>query len=610
MIRSIHKFLTLFLFLFLTSNISYAQIERIEPPSWWTGMNNPNLQIMLYGDNLTGSKVFTNNTGIKVTSVNESDSPDYIFVNVKISNALKPGRYKFTLTKEGRITEFFYEIGRKGHISPFTGKGFNSEDMVYLLMPDRFINGDTSNDNHISAFEKVDLSNKYGRYGGDIQGMINSLEYLKELGVTKIWATPLLFDNENIASYHGYACSDYYNIDPRLGDNNIFKEYVEIAAKNGIGIIMDFVPNHSGLAHWWNDNLPFKDWINKFPKYTQSNFAMSTHSDIYASQHDNTRCTSGWFDTSMPDMNLKNPYLLTYFIQNAIWWTEWAGLAGLRVDTFPYSDKYAIAELTNGVMREYPDMNIVGECWFSTPQEVAYWEGSSKNRDGYSSNLTNVMDFPLQESIGIAFRESGEPKWGEGMFRIYKSLSLDFIYSNPSQLLIFADNHDTNRISEILNGNIDKYKMMITLLATLRGIPQLYYGTEIMMKTVDGKLGHGEERMQMIKPKDFTPEQESLFNFNSTLFNWRKKSKAVKQGTMKHYWPNDNLYVYFREFENEKVMVIINNNFRSIELDWNRYAESIGLGIIGGDVLTDKVITSGEKFVVSSQSSVILEFKN
>ena len=312
----------------------------------------------------------------------------------------------------------------------------------------------------------------------------------------------------------------------------------------------------------------------------------------------------------MPDMNLKNPYLLTYFIQNAIWWTEWAGLAGLRVDTFPYSDKYAIAELTNGVMREYPDMNIVGECWFSTPQEVAYWEGSSKNRDGYSSNLTNVMDFPLQESIGIAFRESGEPKWGEGMFRIYKSLSLDFIYSNPSQLLIFADNHDTNRISEILNGNIDKYKMMITLLATLRGIPQLYYGTEIMMKTVDGKLGHGEERMQMIKPKDFTPDQETLFNFNSTLFNWRKKSKAVKHGTMKHYWPNDNLYVYFREFENEKVMVIINNNFRSIELDWNRYAESIGLGIIGGDVLTDKVITSGEKFVVSSQSSVILEFKN
>lgn len=357
------------------------------------------------------------------------------------------------------------------------------------------------------------------------------------------------------------------------------------------------------------NDFPFRNWVHIFPEYTQSNYAMSTHSDIHSASVDNERCTTGWFDTSMPDMNLSNPYLLKYFIQNAIWWIESAGLAGIRVDTYPYSDKYAIAEWTKAVMNEYPKMNIVGECWFQSPQEIAYWEGEAINRDGYSSHLTNVMDFPLQEALGWALNSDGNPDWGEGLFRIYKTLSLDYIFSNPNKLLIFADNHDTNRISEILKGDKNKFKNMVNLLATIRGIPQLYYGTEIMMKTSDGKLGHGEERMDMIKREAFTLEQEENYRYLSYLFTWRKSSNAVTKGDMKHYWPSNNLYIFVRTYKDEKVMVVVNNNTKQIELDWDRIKESIDKNEIGVDIFTKRKMVSGDNVTIEPQSSIIIEFR-
>jgi len=605
-----YKFTFLTIVFLICSSLAYTlEISRIEPPSWWSGMKNPNLQIMLYGKDLKDSKVEVKEAGIKVHSVENADSPDYLFINILVSPNLKPGKYKFTVSNQSQSREFEYEINRKGSGSSYTGSGFGPADMVYLIMPDRFINGDTSNDNHPEALEGVDISNKYGRYGGDIKGIINSLDYLKELGVTKIWSTPLLFDNEPVASYHGYACADYYRIDPRFGDNELFKKYVMEAGKRGIGVIMDMVPNHSGLSHWWMKNLPFNDWVHTFPQYTQSNYAMSTHHDIHASVYDNVKCTTGWFDTSMPDMNLNNKYLLTYFIQNAIWWVEWSGLSGIRVDTYPYSDKNAISEWTKAVMSEYPSMNIVGECWFSTPQEIAYWEGDARNRDGYSSNLTNVMDFPLQEAIGRSLNRDGNPGWGEGMFGIYRSISLDNIYSDPFKLMIFADNHDTNRISEVLKGNRDKFKMMLAIIATMRGIPQVYYGTEIMMMTPDGKLGHGEERMAMLRREQFNNEQMEMFEYVSQLFNWRKSSDAVIKGTMKHYWPNDNLYVYFRSYGDQKVMVVTNNNTKELELNWNIYKESVSFGERGINIINHNEVIAGDKFLVNPQSTFIIEFK-
>ena len=595
--------------LLLAVSLNATEISRVEPPSWWVGMNNSTLQIMLYGNDLKGGKVTTGEKGIKILSVKYGDSPNYLFIEAKISPKLKPGRYLFTVTKGNLKADFLYTFDKKGSAGKMTGKGFGPQDMVYLLMPDRFANGDKSNDSHPDALEKASYDKPYGRHGGDIQGIINSLDYLSKLGVTAIWSTPMLFDNEPRASYHGYACSDYYKIDPRFGSNELFRKYVAEAANRDIGIIMDMVPNHSGINHWWYNDLPFNDWIHKFPKYTQSNFAMSSHADIHASLTDNLRCTTGWFDTSMPDMNLKNPYLLKYFVQNAVWWTEWAGLAAIRVDTYPYSDKYAVAEWVSGILKEYPYMNIVGECWFSTPAEVAYWEGSAQNRDGYSSKLPSVMDFPLQEAIGGALLKDGHPGWGEGMFRIYRSLSLDFVYTNPYSLLIFADNHDTNRISETLKGDVSKMKMMLALLATMRGTPQIYYGTEIMLKTKDGKLGHGEERLDMPAESEFNPEQRALADYTSKLFTWRKGSKAIHEGKLKHFWPNDNLYVYFRNFSNEVVMVIINNNTKPLNLNWDIYSEAINSGRAGRDIISGNAVTSGNPFEVAPQSACVISFK-
>lgn len=598
----------LLLLLLLTSSISAIEISRIEPPSWWVGMKNTSLQIMLYGKELKGGRVTTKEKGIRIISVTYGDSDNYIFVEAEILPRLKPGEYSFTVTKDNASTEFKYIFEKKGNGGKLTGKGFGPQDMVYLLMPDRFSNGDLSNDSHPDAIERAAYDKPYGRHGGDIKGIINSLDYLKNLGVTAIWSTPLLFDNESSASYHGYACADYYRIDPRFGSNELFKEYVNEAARRDIGIIMDMVPNHSGTAHWWYNDLPFNDWIHKFPKYTQSNFAMSSHADIHASAADNLRCITGWFDTSMPDMNLGNPLLLKYFIQNAVWWTEWAGLAGIRVDTYPYSDKYAVAEWISGILSEYPFMNIVGECWFSTPAEVAYWEGSAINKDGYSSKLPSVMDFPLQEAMGGALMQEGHPGWGEGMFRIYRSLSLDFVYTNPYSLLIFADNHDTNRISETLKGDVSKMKMMLAILATMRGTPQLYYGTEIMLKTKDGKLGHGEERLNMPSEGEFNSEQKEMADFTSKLFQWRKSSKAIHYGNMKHFWPNNNLYVYFREYADEKVMVIINNNTKPLELNWDLYKEAVNGSERGTDLFSGKEIITGALFNVMPQSAYIVSF--
>ncbi|KAF5045573.1 Alpha amylase, catalytic domain [anaerobic digester metagenome] len=610
MIKELKFTISIFLLLFISVNLYGIEISRVEPPSWWIGMNNPNLQLLIYGKDLKDTKVKTKEKGIKILSVENADSPDYIFVNIAISSKLKPGTFELTLFRGDMSKTINYEFSKKGQSGKYTGKGFGPEDLIYLLMPDRFINSDISNDNHPEAKEKANYLHAYGRHGGDLNGMIESIDYLSELGVTAIWSTPLLFDNESNASYHGYACSDYYRIDPRFGDNNLFREYVSKAADKGIGVIMDMVPNHSGLEHWWIKNLPFNDWIHQFPAYTQSNYAMSTHADIHASIVDNNRCTMGWFDRAMPDMNLNNPYLLTYFIQNAIWWTEWAGLSGIRVDTYPYSDKNAISQWTKAIMNEYPTMNIVGECWFSTPQEIAYWEGDANNRDGYSSYLTNVMDFSLQEAFGRALKNDGQPGWGEGMFQIYKSISLDFIYSNPFELMIFSDNHDTNRFSEVVKGDKKKFKMMLTMLATLRGIPQLYYGTEIMMKTEDGKLGHGEERMGMIKKERFTENQKEIFNYTSELFNWRKNSRAIASGSMKHYWPYDNFYIYFRILDDEKVMVVINNNTKPIEVDWNKISESVNTGEVGTELFSKNQVISGNILTVEPQSSIIVEFMN
>jgi len=583
------------------------KIERVEPLNWWTGMQTP-LQIMFYGKDLQQARVQCLEKGMEIIGVHRAESPNYLFVDVLIAPDASAGTYtfEFTLGTHKITHSYVIQARREGSAQR---AGFGPQDMIYLIMPDRFANGDPTNDNHREASELANRALAYGRHGGDIQGIINHLDYLQELGVTAVWSTPLLFDNEPQTSYHGYACADYYRIDPRFGNNALYRQMVDMAHERGIKIIMDMVPNHCGTAHWWMDDLPFASWINQFPQFTRSNFQMASHFDPHASQYDQDLCVQGWFDTSMPDMNLTNPYVLTYFTQMAVWWIEFAGLDGLRVDTYPYSDKQAMAQWTKNIVAEYPRLNIVAEAWFATPLMISF----------FANQLPSAMDFPLQEAIAACFVKDSVPPWGQGLLQVYNSLTQDFIYAHPNNLMIFADNHDTNRMAYLLKGKKEKQKMVMALLATMRGMPQLYYGSEVMLYNKK-EQGHGPERLDMPGgwPDDarsvFTASGRSkteneVFEYTKKLFNWRKGAKAIHDGKMMHFVPVDNnFYVYFRYTEEEMVMVAINNCLSEQVVDWGRFAEITAGYVQGVDVITGQVVRVGESLSVGAQQALVVAF--
>ncbi|MFA6926417.1 MAG: alpha-amylase family glycosyl hydrolase, partial [Bacteroidales bacterium] len=385
-------------------------VERIEPPCWWIGMKTP-LQLMICGPGLGEGTVIALTPGIAIAAVHKADSPNYLFLDITIASDARPGDYAFRWTDGKKKLDFNYSLHERKPGSA-ARKGLSPSDVLYLLMPDRFVNGDTGNDSTPCTAEKAGFSDDYGRHGGDLEGIRMSLDYLEELGITSIWPTPLTLDDEPVVSYHGYACADYYRIDPRFGTNQMYRQVVQEATARGISFIQDIVPNHCGTAHWWMKDLPFKDWINVFDSYTRSNYAMSTHMDPNAADVDYDLCIQGWFDTSMADMNLKNPFVLQYFIQVTVWWVEYADLAGVRIDTYPYSDKTAISAYSAALRKEYPNGTVLAECWFNHPHQVAYWE-----RGPWSGGPT-VMDFPLMGEISRAFMEDTNFQWGQGMVRL------------------------------------------------------------------------------------------------------------------------------------------------------------------------------------------------
>ncbi len=443
------------------------QVTRVEPLSWWTGMKMP-LQLMVQGENISGYSVSVEGgAGVSVEKINKADSPNYLFVDVKIAPNAKAGTYYIVFEKDGQSFKYPYEIAARKAGSA-DRKSFTTADMIYLIMPDRFANGDTSNDSTDDTDDKYARHELFGRHGGDIQGIINNLDYISELGATAIWCTPLLEDNQPEHSYHGYACTDYYHIDSRFGTNELFREYVNKAHEKGLKIIMDIVPNHAGSAHWWMEDTPFKDWYHVFDTYTGSNIAFSTNMDPNASKQDLYIQESGWFDRSMVDMNLDNPFVLKYFEQWAIWWIEWSGLDGFRVDTYPYNEKDPMAEWCAAVMNEYPNFNIVGEVWTASIPQLAYWQGGNANKDGFDSNLKSVMDFPLHDALRAGLNEDN-PGWGQGMTRVYNILSHDFVYHDLSNMMIFPGNHDTDRLGDALRKNPKRVKIAMALMATMRG---------------------------------------------------------------------------------------------------------------------------------------------
>jgi glycosidase len=607
------------LLLLLATTAAFAQIDRVEPPFWYAGMQNPELQVMFYGKNIAQYTPSVSN-GVVISNVVKTENPNYIFVTIDTKNvSAQQLTFSFTNTKGKVEATRKYDLKARKAGSA-TRESFTSADMMYLLMPDRFANGDAKNDNTANTNEKADRTNPNGRHGGDLKGIIDHLDYIKELGATAIWSTPLCEDNDPRGSYHGYGQSDVYKIDPRYGTN---EDYVKLSAelkKRGMKLVMDYVTNHWGAEHWMYKDLPTYEWVHQFPGYSQSNYRMTTQFDPNASKIDTRQCVDGWFVPSMPDLNQSNPLVLKYLTQNAIWWIEYADLDGFRVDTYSYNDKEGIAKWTKAITDEYPYFNIVGEVWMHDQAQMSYWQKDSKIAaiQSYNSYLPSVMDFTLHDAFGNVFNED-QAGWDSGMQKVYDNFANDFLYPDIDNILTFAENHDTGRFNQNYKNDINKYRMAMTLLATVRGIPQLYYGSEIGMAGDKGK-GDGDIRRDFPGgwPGDAanaftkagrTAEQQQFFDVTSKLFNWRKGKTVIHNGRMMHYLPHDNVYVYFRYNDKETVMVVLNNSAEAKTFGTKRFTERLTRFSNGKDVLTGKTVDVTKDITMEAKSVLVLELK-
>ena len=606
------------IFFFLFSTSIFAQVDRVEPPFWWSDMNLSEVQIMFYGKNIAQNEVTVSN-GIIIKGIQKTENPNYIFVTVDTKNTSAQD-FVFTFKNKNKSFTQNYSLKTRKENSRLR-KGYDSSDMIYLIMSDRFANGNPNNDSTKETIEKADRNNKNGRHGGDIEGIIQHLDYIKELGATAVWLTPLCEDNDERGSYHTYGQSDVYKIDSRFGTND---DYLRLSAelhKRGMKNIMDYVTNHWGYKHWMMNDLPTYDWLHQFPGYAQTNYRMSTQFDTNASAIDAKYCVDGWFVKSMPDLNQSNPLVLNYLIQNAIWWIEYADLDGFRVDTYSYCDKQGISKWTKAITDEYPHFNIVGEVWMNSQAQMAYWQKDSKIGaiENYNSNLPSVMDFTLYDAINGGVFNEEKSNWDKGMIKLYNNFTNDFLYPNINNVLVFAENHDTNRFNDVYKNDFNKYKMAMTLIATIRGIPQLYYGSEIGMA---GDKGQGDGDIRRDFPGGWngdsnnaftasgrTEEQQRFHDFTSKLFNWRKNKDVMHTGKMMHYIPENNVYVYFRYNDKESVMVVINNNTDKHKININHFKESIKNYQTGTDVITGKQISLNDDIEIDGKSALVLELK-
>tara|TARA_R110001583_G_scaffold1202_5_gene10071 strand:+ start:35175 stop:36998 length:1824 start_codon:yes stop_codon:yes gene_type:complete len=605
--------------MFLCGISSFAgkiKLDHVEPMFWWTNMTNPNLQVMVHGEKISDCSVEITYPGVTVERVIKTDNANYLFINLLIDKSAKAGTFDILFTDKGKTKATYkYELKERRSGSA-DRKGFDTSDVFYLIMPDRFSNGNPDNDSVDGMADKLDRENPDGRHGGDIQGIINHLDYLQELGITAIWNTPMMEDNMPKVSYHTYAISDFYKIDARYGTNDDYARLSAEAKKRGIKLVIDIVTNHAASEHWMMKDLPTKDWIHIFPEFTNSNHRKTTTNDPYVAEVDYRKNFDGWFDTSMADLNQKNDLLLTYLTQNTIWWIEFADLGGVRIDTYPYNDTQAMAEYCNLIMDEYPNFNIVGETWLSSPADIAYWQKGTNNNDGYESGLPSVMDFPLMNAMHKAFDE--KENWNEGLIRLYNSLASDYLYPDRDKLFTFLENHDTDRVMTIMNGDINKFKISLAFLLTTRGIPQLYYGGEIMM---EGRKSDGDGVMRIDFPggwegdernaftqEDRTDLENEAFNFQKKLLNYRKNNPVLHTGKLKHFVPENDTYVYFRSNKEKMIMVLLNNSDEFAKtVDCKRFDEVMAGFTSATNVMTEEKLNDISTIEVPAKSVMILE---
>lgn len=596
-----------------------ATFQHVEPAFWWTGMKNPAVQLLIHAKDISCSTVSLTYPGVTVQDVQQTDNPNYLFVTLNVSPEAKAGKLPLVFTSGKKKITYDYALKDK---STATNRiqGFSPADVMYLLMPDRFANGNPKNDHVAGMYQGLERDKPFGRHGGDLKGISDHLDFIKNLGVTALWLNPVQENNQERESYHGYAITDFYKIDRRFGSNEDYVKLVDDCHAADMKVIMDLVHNHSGKGHWWINDLPAKDWIHqwegkKWPAF-RSNFRAPAISDPYASQYDRQYMADGWFDDHMPDLNQQNKLLATYLIQNTLWWIEYAGIDGIRMDTYPYPDKQFMADWTKAVMEEYPKFNIAGEVWVPTAATTAYWLAQNPNRDQYQSYLPSSTDFPFCFSVAAALNEEGG--WETGLSKLYYMLSQDFVYANPAGNVTFMDNHDLNRFFFDVKKDLPKFKMGLAFLLTTRGVPQLYYGTEILM---DGNAGsHPDVR------KDFpggwpgdpvnaftqdgrTAAQNEAHDYIRKLCNWRKTKPVIHAGKLMQFIPEDNVYVYFRYDENETVMVVMNGNTTEKTVSTTRFAERMQGFTKAKEILSDKTISDLGKLTIPEKTTLVLELE-
>lgn len=599
----IRKILTI---IAISVSIQWAQqfrVERVEPPNWWFGMKLDTVQILIYGKNVGNAEVFPSHRGATVIDYHKAESPNYLFIDLLVDNSLNENlNYEIGLATDDYDTVITFPIyQREKRDKAF--QGFNQSDIVYLIMADRFCDGNPDNNNIGDSLDEFTENDLDGRKGGDIEGIISKLDYLSDLGVTALWITPML-ENNMWMSYHGYAATDLYKIDPRFGSNKLYKELVDKAHKYDLKIIMDHVSNHIGINHWWIKDLPFDDWINGKPgNHLPANHNKMTFPDPYSPGESVALTWEGWFTDYMPDLNQRNPFLKKYLIQNTIWWIEYLGIDGIREDTYPYVNQYYLSDWAKIILDEYPSFNIVGEIWTGEPPFLAAYQRNNKFGLKLNSNLPSVTDFALAD----AFRDYLSGKKGlDGIFNI---LAMDYIYSEPENLLTFIDNHDIARGLFLSNGNVDKFKIALTILLTTRGIPKILYGTEI---GIVGDNRHGNIRFPFpggFKFSDHnafsecgrTEYEDDIFNFTRKLISLRKNFISLAMGKLTHYYPFNNVYVYFRSLNDENTMIVINGSDKQQKINFSDYNEMLS----SSRKLID--LFDNEEIQIQNQKSLVVE---
>lgn len=582
-----------------------------EPAFWWSGMKNPELQLMVYGENIASFRPSVSYPGVKLKSSVALESPNYLLVYLDVENA-QPGSFDITFTKDKKQIKMPYELkARKKDACKI--KGFDSSDVLYLIMPDRFANGDPSNDNLVmKTAYKTDRNDPSARHGGDLAGIEKHLDYIEDLGVTAIWLNPVLENDMQGGSYHGYATTNYYRVDPRFGTNEDYVRLIDKTHAKGMRVVMDMIFNHCGSDHIWMKDVPCKDWFNNLDKYVETSHVKEVYFDPYASEYDTKRMVDGWFVPSMPDLNQRNPHVATYLIQNSIWWIEYSGVDGIRQDTYPYADYKMMVDWCNAIYREYPDYNIVGEAWMNQTMGTAFWQKDSKLNERGNTMLKSVMDFRLMGlSHSAFFGDAG------GMQALYEHLAYDYAYADIYNVLRFLDNHDTDRFLPAMPEKLDAFKQGIAFMLTIPGIPQFYYGTELLMNGTkqkgDGYIrldvpgGWPGDAVNQFEASGRTDIQNEAWNYMQKLLKWRKGNEVIAKGKMKHFVPQNGVYVYARNLNGKQVVVIMNGNAKESVLPLDRYDEILKGYTSGKDVITGKVVSLQKELTLGAKDVLVLE---